>query len=208
MNNEALRRSFASIPPNRRSVARALILSALRNLEAEKRNTYEIVRACLLDPLRALLRVLKGGSDLGIVNVASVDFNVGMVNLGMSEISGKILGRVDVMNMVARRRENYRHLLELISPQPKVRICFPELHEGVCPYFMPVEVRDNREVHRRLKERGVSSFIFGEFLHKTLPETGFDEARGLSRKVIGLPIHQDLERRELEYMAQDLRYAT
>jgi len=208
MNNRALRRSFASVPPNRRSVARALLLSALRNLEAEREKTYEAVKLCLLDPLRALLRVLKRGSDLGIVNVASVDFNVGMVTLGMSEISRKILSRIDVRNMVARRRENYKYLLELISPQPKVRVCFPELYEGVCPYFMAVEVRDNRDVHRRLKERSISSFIFGEFLHKALPETGFDEARGLSRKVIGLPIHQDLERRELEYMAQALRYAT
>jgi dTDP-4-amino-4,6-dideoxygalactose transaminase len=208
MNNEALRRSFASIPPNRRSVARTLLLSVLRNLEANKERTYEVVRLCLLNPLRALLRVLKGGSDLGIVNVASVDFNVGMVNLGMSEISRKILERIDVGNMVAIRRENYEYLLGLISPQPNVRICFPELYQGVCPYFMAVEVQDNRDVHGRLKERGVSSFIFGEFLHERLPETGFDEARGLSRKIIALPIHQDLGRRELEYVAQALRCAT
>jgi len=208
MNNEALRRSFASTPPNRRSVARALLLSALKNLEAERRNTYEALRLCLVEPLRTLLRLLRRGADLGIVNVASVDFNVGMANLGMSGISRKILSRIDVRNMVARRRDNYRHLLELISAHSDVRICFPELYEGVCPYFMPVEVRDNRDVLRRLKERGVSSFIFGEFLHNSLPEAGFDEARGLSRKVIGLPIHQDLERRGLEYMAEAMKYAT
>jgi len=155
--------------------------------------------------IKKFLNIIKKQSNLKIINPTSVDFNLSMANLAMSNISKRILNNTDLNKMIIIRRKNYNFLLEKLKNIPQIKICFPKLPQGVCPYLFPIEVKNNRHLYEKLKKQGIYTFIFGEFLHNVLPQEGFDTARYLSKHVLALPIHQDLNQNQLQYMVDNLK---
>lgn len=205
INNPQLRESIELYYPNKKSVIRSLLLLLLNNIRFNHSGLYQITNLLFFVPARKAFRVLRKNFNMEVVSPASIEFSPEMGKLGMSKISKKILSNINLEEIVAHRRANYNLLLEWLKDIPGVKVCFPSLAPGICPYFLPIDVKNRDLIYRILLQKGISTFIFGEFLHGLLPEGGFTTARYLSKNILALPIHQDLNPSHIGYMAENLK---
>jgi perosamine synthetase len=205
INKKCIEKQLYLARPGTISVVRSLILKILKNIEGNHEKLYRVVGQQLIALIKRLFERFKKTIDLEIANSASAGFQLPSVNLSMSDISKKITTSLDLQRIVEVRRANYELLSRHLQEMPNIEICFPLLPEGVCPCFLPVRLKDRGRVYNQLLIKGIRTFIFGESLHKDVPEFGYDSARYLSKNILALPIHQDLNIVQLEYMARHLR---
>lgn len=132
--------------------------------------------------------------------------------MGISNISLKILQQANIKFTISRRRENFQYLLRGLQQYSKVKPVFRQLPEGICPLLLPILVKNRESVQKKLKDKGIEAFIFGEYLHCSLPRDEFRTAFKLSQKCLCLPIHQELTQNHLDHIiktmsvtAQDLK---
>ncbi len=93
------------------------------------------------------------------------------------------------------RAANYAFLLgELGRFAPEE---FSEPPEGSSPFAFPMRVEDKKRFLSRLSRRGVVALDFWLVPHPDTPEDEFPRAKELREKVVGLPVHQELRRRDL-----------
>jgi dTDP-4-amino-4,6-dideoxygalactose transaminase len=118
----------------------------------------------------------------------------------MSPLSAIVLGDVDYPAVVAARRRNYVLLLgRLRELAPPV---FSELPPGVCPLFYPFVTERKLELQRALAARGVETVDFWRTYHPSCPEGTFPEVDLLRRRVLELPVHQDLTPDDMAWVAR------
>jgi perosamine synthetase len=122
----------------------------------------------------------------------------------ISALSRRLLASVDRDEVARRRRENFNVLSKLLACRDLV---YTEAPDGVCPLFVVARVANRPQLLARLAREGVETFVFGEFAHPTL-ESGMSEAhRSLRDTLIGLPIHQQLDTKDMREIAGALRIA-
>jgi dTDP-4-amino-4,6-dideoxygalactose transaminase len=143
-----------------------------------------------------------GAMDVPRAAVGDIGFNLDQVDLAMSEISLRLLKRLDFEEIRQRRVANYRQLAEQLDGQATP--LHHELGDGVCPLLFPILVEDKRAAAEMLRACGVDALQFwnhGADAHRvgSSPNTRF-----LREHVLGLPIHQDLTPRHIDYVAQQV----
>ena len=79
---------------------------------------------------------------------------------------------------------------------------FSELPPGVCPLFYPLVVADKSGLRARLAARGVETVDFWRTHHPSCPEGAYPEVDLLRRRVLELPIHQDLGPDDVAFVAR------
>lgn len=140
------------------------------------------------------------GSDLETVQPHTLDW-------GMSGLSRALLGRLDLQEILNRRRANFRLLGEYLQGCEDVVPLIRELPPGCCPLSFPILVEDNEGTTEALKAAGVGAAAMWREAHPAIPKRTFLEVESLRRQVVELPIHQDLEERHLDLMAHRVRQA-
>lgn len=193
--------------PNLMTTLRGMTLLRIEHIKMFYAPFYGLINFLVVNPARFLLRIIKkSGSGSLQVNVpSSACFDLSQSSKGMSAFSRKIADSITAENLINVRRTNYQYLVEAIKNRKNVQVLFPSLAEGVCPLFLPVKVSDRDILKSRLEKAGVKTFIFGEFLHQNL-ERGFDPwAEASARHILCLPVHQDLTRAHLDFIAQCLK---
>lgn len=150
----------------------------------------------------AYVRATGGADPLHLVRAAPLGFMDGSARQTLSvklpsPFTELRLGFADVDEVAARRRENYRWVLERFPASRALEPMFPELPAGCTPYSFPVLVRNG--TRDALREALVRDGILAG---AGWPESPFDPAlgrtRALARSVVELPVHQALTRRQLE----------
>jgi dTDP-4-amino-4,6-dideoxygalactose transaminase len=115
------------------------------------------------------------------------------------------LRRVVDPGVAERRRDNYELLLsrvgDLVAPP------FRTLPAGACPLVLPIAAADKPAVLGRLRAAGVRALDLWSVAHPSLPRHGYEHAAALRGTLIGLPVHQELRRRDLERIAATARSA-
>lgn len=111
-----------------------------------------------------------------------------------------LLPRLCDPGIAARRRANYRMLLEALGPEC-VPTPFERVPSGASPFAFPVETDDKAELLRRLASRGIEGLDFWSVPHPTLPANEFPGARSRRERTVGLPVHQELRPKDLEHIA-------
>jgi dTDP-4-amino-4,6-dideoxygalactose transaminase len=149
-----------------------------------------------------------GALDVPRAKVGDIGFNIDEVDLAMSEISARLLRRLDVEDIRRRRIHNYRRLSEQLDGF--ITPLHSALPEGACPLMFPILVEDKPRVAELLRNCGVDVLEFwnhgaeqrraGLALEDPPPSEG-GNARYLRAHVLGLPIHQDLTNRHIDYIA-------
>jgi dTDP-4-amino-4,6-dideoxygalactose transaminase len=137
------------------------------------------------------------------VPTGSLEFDERWVGKRASRFTRLVLALSDRKRIAARRRENYRILLDGFHGLPGMRALCGAPPEGVVPYVFPVLVEDDR-VFPALKRRGVPIVRFGEFLWEGVEDR---VALELSRKVLQFPCHQEMTRAELDWIVAEAREA-
>jgi dTDP-4-amino-4,6-dideoxygalactose transaminase len=118
-------------------------------------------------------------------NVGDIGFDLAQVDLAISDISLRLLDRVDLPGIRQRRIANYQTLSRQLGG--RVSRPLPDPESGVCPLFFPMLVPNKRAVVDGLARRGVEAL---EFWNDSV--------------VLELPLHQDLNERHMIYMAECL----
>ena len=136
------------------------------------------------------------------VPVGNIGWNVADVNIAMSSISNTVMGRLGYDQIRRKRRENF--LLMQRRLEGRVSMLRKDLNEGVCPLFFPILVQDKHSAARALWQRGIGAV---EFWNEGDPQATCDggtDARYLRAHVLELPIHQDVTRSQVEYIADQV----
>jgi dTDP-4-amino-4,6-dideoxygalactose transaminase len=142
--------------------------------------------------------------DVPRAKIGDIGFNLDDVDLGMSEISARLLRRIDFEDVRRRRIENYDRLAATLAGA--VTPLYGSLPAGACPLLFPILVGDKAETADILRTFGIDVL---EFWNHGAAGTNRGEAEGegaryLRRHVLGLPIHQDLTSRHIDYVAEQV----
>ncbi len=133
---------------------------------------------------------------------AADDFALGDPTRPPSSTTLFLLPRVD-RDASSARRLNYRILLDELSdlvPSP-----FGVLADGVSPFAFPIASTNKEELRERLAAQGVSALDIWSVPHPTLPAERFPNAAAWRRRLLGLPVHQELTAADLDQVARAVR---
>lgn len=149
-----------------------------------------------------IVRKRRGGTDVGRGLGDYGETPLSRYWRGMSPFARRALDTADPAAIRQRRRRNYAQLVRRLVEDPRLDIPFANLPEGASPLFLPVAL-DRRDIFEAaLLEMGVEPFVFGRNLHPTLDVERFGEAAWLSRNIIGLPVHQELDEEDIASLAE------
>ena len=118
----------------------------------------------------------------------------------------QVLARIAPGPIVARRRANYEQLAAALPPG-LVPPAFAALPEGVCPFVLPVAVRDKPGLLAELRRARVHALDLWSVPHPSLAAGAFPRSAALRRHVAGLPVHQELNARDIDRIAATVRAA-
>jgi dTDP-4-amino-4,6-dideoxygalactose transaminase len=120
---------------------------------------------------------------------------------GISRLSHALIQRLDSAMVFERRRQNFLQLDSLLNGATGYHPVLSELPVETCPLYLPIFVRHRAEILVRLQAAQVETFIFGMFNHPAMDTGGFPESRSLREEILCLPVHQNLDERDLKRMA-------
>lgn len=108
------------------------------------------------------------------------------------------LRRLDFDAIVARRRQNFLYLLDRFKDLQGFQLPVLSLPEGTCPLIFPVLTEDRESCSERLSQAGLDHFNWWKKFHQEVPWQRFPAAVSLKRRLLAIPIHQDIEEPFLE----------
>jgi DegT/DnrJ/EryC1/StrS aminotransferase family len=94
------------------------------------------------------------------------------------------------------RRSRYGFLLERLGDA--VHPAFAALPPGASPFVFPVSDDDKAGLLGALRARGIRALDLWAAPHPALRAERFPQAAALRRTLVGLPVHQELRRRDLD----------
>jgi hypothetical protein len=175
--------------------------SLASNLALRFGDAGELLRA----GVRRAYRLARGVSGLAPVSTGTATFDPACRDLGMSPLSNLIARRCDAEAIVAARRRNYFLLLGRL--RERVPPVFSEVPAGASPLFYPLLCDDKARVQARLLARGIETVDFWREGHPLCPRDEFPEVVNLRRRVLELPVHQDLRPEDMAYLARCVQEA-
>jgi len=113
------------------------------------------------------------------------------------------MNNTDFGKIKISRRENFVYLLNHFLKNERGILPIKELHTGVCPLFFPIIVENaerRSDLYQRLKNRGIITHPWWDRFHPLVPWDEFPDAVYLKQRLFGLPIHQDLTLKHLDYL--------
>lgn len=127
---------------------------------------------------------------------AAEEFALGDTELPASRLTRRLAPRLASSDVAARRRANYRSLLEVLNghvPAP-----FDSLQDGACPWIFPVTSVNKAALLNVLAARGIRALDLWSVAHPALPKDRFATLVRRRETTVGLPVHQGLRRLDLE----------
>jgi len=155
--------------------------------------------------VRRAYALARGATGLGPVSTGTMTFEPERRDLGMSALSELIATRCDAQAIVAARRRNYFLLLGRL--RDRVPPVFAELPAGATPLFYPLLCDDKARVQERLLANGIETVDFWREGHPLCAADEFPEVASLRRRVLELPVHQDLGPEDMAYLARRVQEA-
>jgi hypothetical protein len=199
-------RHLAGDPPPPDPAPLASTLShALGSILANVALRFGDVGEALRAGVRRSYALARGASGLRPVSTGTMTFDPGARNLGMSVLSDAIARRCDPETIVAARRRNYFLLLGRL--RDRVPPVFAEVPAGASPLFYPLLCEDKAVVQAKLAAKGIETVDFWREGHAACPPDEFPEVALLRRRVLELPVHQDLQPEDMAFVARSVKEA-
>jgi len=114
-----------------------------------------------------------------------------------------LLRRLADATVARRRRANYQAMLDSLGDL--VAAPFGRLPAGASPFLFPVETHDKATALERLRVQRVEALDVWSAGHPTLPSEGYPDAEARRARTVGLPVHQELTRRDIDQIATAVR---
>jgi dTDP-4-amino-4,6-dideoxygalactose transaminase len=121
-----------------------------------------------------------------------------------------LLKGIDFSDIVRRRRENYARLRLGLTEIAGLNFLWNEdqLPQDLCPLGLPILVGDRLDFCTMLCAGGVRVSRWWEGYHRGLDWSEFPEARFLKRRLIVLPVHQNLTLSHMDHVVEVIRAGT
>jgi dTDP-4-amino-4,6-dideoxygalactose transaminase len=121
-----------------------------------------------------------------------------------SDLTVRLLDRIDYDGVVNRRRDNFVRALHRTETLTSVRPLFERLPEGVCPLGFPA-LAPSREVRDSLRQYLIARGVYPP-VHWVLPSeaevSSSDDSRSLSERIITIPTDQRYGRADMDYIGR------
>jgi len=134
--------------------------------------------------------------------VGNIGFDLNKVDTGMSAICHWLLRHLDYELIRDRRRANFQCLEERL--RGKVNMLPMQLTEDVCPLFFPILANDKHAVAEDLRRRGIGVVELWNHGDPEADGADSEDARFLRQHVLELPIHQNVTKEQLDYIALEV----
>ncbi|MFN2300836.1 MAG: hypothetical protein ABR565_03045, partial [Gammaproteobacteria bacterium] len=154
--------------------------------------------------VRSKRRVGRMLTTMGVerVQVGNIGFDPSKVSVGISAVSQRLACSADASAVRDARRANFRYLQERLPGRVHVA---RELTAGACPLFLPILVRQKRDIADSLYARGVTAIEFWNYGDQAAKRFDAVDAEYLRDHLLGLPIHQQLSETQLDYIANQMQ---
>ncbi|MBW2995892.1 DegT/DnrJ/EryC1/StrS family aminotransferase [Candidatus Woesearchaeota archaeon] len=120
-------------------------------------------------------------------------------------LSRFVLKHCDSQKIIKQRRENFLFLLNALKGS-KVEALIKELPAGVCPLFFPVLHENKLEIREKLWRDGIETLLhWNKILPEQLELNKYPDTKYLADRQFSIPIHQDLKKKHMEYIAEKLK---
>jgi len=124
----------------------------------------------------------------------------------ISKISKGILQTLDMGMIVRARRRNFARMLELFSYNRQARPLFTELPDGVSPLYFPVIISNRNKICEKLFDLTIVSCPWWAGYHRDFSWDKYPEACFLKDNILALPVHQQLNRMDIDYIAEKVMH--
>jgi dTDP-4-amino-4,6-dideoxygalactose transaminase len=175
---------------------RAMARSGLAGIEA----VYRWLRR-----LKGLRRRAPAPAAVGAEPAQDALFERRWLDMPMGRPARWVLAHADVDGIRHRRREHYRLLLERTASLAGVRAFFPTLPDGVCPWVFPVLFDGHPRAHLALRRLGVPATAWEGVRPAGIDRAEFPRADFFYDNLALVPVHQSLERRDLNAIVEAIR---
>lgn len=110
-------------------------------------------------------------------------------------------------NYGEKRRKNYLRLENLILELENIKPLFKKLPDGIFPYMLPIIAKNHQLIIKtKLKNRGIPASSWPDIPPEVLESrNGNNHAIWLNQRLLLLPIHQSLKKKEIDYIASTLK---
>ncbi len=135
-------------------------------------------------------------------------YDSGIEKLAASRITRRILRSTCAEAVVRRRRDNYSALFELMEKSRIFRPLYETLSDGICPLYLPLVVENREAASIRLSRMGITVVQWWAGFHRAFDWAEFPEAKYLKEHVLAIPIHQQLTKRNIDYISSSLKRLT
>lgn len=119
----------------------------------------------------------------------------------LSHLARRLVASVDPDGVLEARRRNWTRLDARLTGLPGYVKVFGRLPIGTCPLFLPIWVTQRPLLMERLLAKGVECFAFGATAHPRIDQLSLDEMAHTRNSIMCLPIHQQLQDADLEWIA-------
>lgn len=131
----------------------------------------------------------------------------------MSAVSEWMLSRVDMKEMIARRRDNFAYSLLKVRSLPLVEPLYKDLLPGQVPYSFPLRVEGRARV---VREAAAAAIVLEPTLapvnrrQKGLanPDESFNALDNIAEQVVSIPVHQGMTTKALDRVFDVVRRST
>ncbi|MEX0900019.1 MAG: DegT/DnrJ/EryC1/StrS family aminotransferase [Gammaproteobacteria bacterium] len=134
--------------------------------------------------------------------IGNIGFDAAAVDLAISPLSQRLARGIDAKAIRRRRRENFSYLRANLPA--RVAVLADDIGEDACPLFLPLRVHDKEGLSTALNERGITALEFWNYGDAEARRYEGEDSRYMRQHVLGLPIHQQVTRAQLDYMADSM----
>lgn len=104
----------------------------------------------------------------------------------------------DINEISNKRRENYLHLVEIINESQCTELFSllrPDLEENVVPQSFPIQIitGNRNKIYEQMNSAGYGVVSLYHTLIEPLRNSDFQESIDLSKSILNLPVHQDVD---------------
>jgi perosamine synthetase len=177
-------------------------------LEDSQPKSAQAITSIMKASYRLVGRLLSSdGQEGDVVTIKAYGqkFEISFVNVPMSGLSKYILRRLDILDIVEKRRLNCQHVSKALEAITGIVPFFPKPPTDWCPWVFPVLTSKKNDFHLPLRSKGIQAFTWGGVIHPLLPINKFPAAAFLYENLVLLPIHQSLTGLEMQFMMQTIK---
>jgi perosamine synthetase len=146
------------------------------------------------------LQIKRAGHACRPAMLSSNTFKPSERNWGMSRLSRGLLPSIDPAEVVRRRRDNFVRLLSRLHHSDALRPLHTDLPAGICPFVFPVFASDPGDVRSYFEANGIAVQGWPGY-YPGVDWDDYPETCELKDSLLGLPIHQELDETQINYIA-------